>query len=323
LLLTNDGGLARALELPETGWLRRYRVRAFGQVTQEQLDQLRGGLTIDGVQYGPIEATLDRMQGANAWLTFAIREGKNREVRNVLGALGLQVNRLIRVSFGPFQLAELPAGDVEEVKTRILREQLGERLARSAGCDFSAPVIERVEEREAADPTHVERRDQPSVSSHAAARETADAHGRGNRQQHRREGGRPGRPHFGKQRALGQGSRGSRSPDAERPRAKHRPKSGSVWRDYEARGKAPSRRKFHGSRRDAGPAAELDASAEKQTKRAGLLSDRKGRRILVERFGNPPQEEPSRLHERASKYRKKPPRRDRSGGPRPSRPKGR
>ena len=106
LLLTNDGGLARVLEFPETGWLRRYRVRAHGSVTQAQLDALRKGVTVDGVRYGEIEATLDRHQGANIWLTFAIREGKNREVRNVLEHLGLRVNRLIRVSFGPFQLGE-------------------------------------------------------------------------------------------------------------------------------------------------------------------------------------------------------------------------
>jgi 23S rRNA pseudouridine2605 synthase len=140
LLLTNDGGLARALELPATGWLRRYRVRAHGSVTQDALDALRDGIRVDGVRYGAIEATLDRVQGANVWLTFAIREGKNREVRNVLGALGLAVNRLIRVSFGPFQLAELPEGGIEEVKTRTLRDQLGERLARLAGADFSATL---------------------------------------------------------------------------------------------------------------------------------------------------------------------------------------
>src|SRR6201991_205758 len=99
LLLTNDGGLARVLELPATAWLRRYRVRAMGRVTQETLDKLRDGVTVDGVHYGPIEAKLDRMQGANCWLTFAIREGKNREVRKVLESLNLKVNRLIRVSF--------------------------------------------------------------------------------------------------------------------------------------------------------------------------------------------------------------------------------
>jgi 23S rRNA pseudouridine2605 synthase len=140
LLLTNDGGLARALELPDTGWLRRYRVRAHGEVTQAQLDELKKGVEVDGVKYGPIDATLERDQGANVWLVFAIREGKNREVRNVLAHLGLEVNRLIRVSYGPFQLGELAEGQVEEVKTRVLREQLGEKLVALAGADFTRPM---------------------------------------------------------------------------------------------------------------------------------------------------------------------------------------
>ena len=143
LLLTNDGGLARVLELPETGWLRRYRVRAKGEIDQAKLDALLGGITVDGVAYGPIEATLDRAQGANAWLTVSLREGKNREVRNVLAALGMTVNRLIRVSYGPFQLGEVPEGGIEEVRTRILRDQIGEELAAAAGADFDGPLIER------------------------------------------------------------------------------------------------------------------------------------------------------------------------------------
>ena len=105
-----------------------------------QLDRLRAGITIDGIRYGSIEAALDRAQGSNVWLTFAIREGKNREVKNVLGHLGLKVNRLIRVSFGPFELADLAPGEIEEVKTRTLREQLGERVIALAGADFSAPM---------------------------------------------------------------------------------------------------------------------------------------------------------------------------------------
>jgi 23S rRNA pseudouridine2605 synthase len=136
LLLTNDGGLARVLELPDTGWLRRYRVRAHGEVTQVQLDQLAAGVEVDGVKYGPIEAQLERDQGANVWLVVAIREGKNREVRNVLGHLGLEVNRLIRVSYGPFQLGELAEGEVQEIKSRVLREQLGEKVIAQAGADF-------------------------------------------------------------------------------------------------------------------------------------------------------------------------------------------
>ena len=139
LLLTNDGALSRALELPATGWLRRYRVRAHGRVNQEDLDLLREGVTIEGVNYGPIEATVDRAQGGNVWLTFAMREGKNREVKNVLGGLGLRVSRLIRVSFGPFQLGELAPAEIAEVRMRTLREQLGPRLIALIGADFSAP----------------------------------------------------------------------------------------------------------------------------------------------------------------------------------------
>ncbi len=140
LLLTNDGGLARVLELPATGWLRRYRARALGRVTQAALDRLRSGITLAGVRYGPIEATLDREQGANVWLTFAIREGKNREVRKVLESLGLKVNRLIRVAYGPFELGELDDGAVKEVETEALRAQLGPELAALANADFSSPL---------------------------------------------------------------------------------------------------------------------------------------------------------------------------------------
>jgi 23S rRNA pseudouridine2605 synthase len=143
LLLTNDGNLARMLELPAVGWLRRYRVRAHGRITEERLEALRGGITIDGIRYGSIEASADRIQGANVWLTFAMREGKNREVKNVLGHLGLAVNRLIRVSFGPFTLGDLAPGDIEEVRTRTLREQLGGRIAALAKADFSGPRAQR------------------------------------------------------------------------------------------------------------------------------------------------------------------------------------
>jgi 23S rRNA pseudouridine2605 synthase len=142
LLLTNDGGLARVLELPATAWLRRYRVRANGRVTQAALDGLRAGITVEGVRYGPIEATLDREQGANCWLTFAIREGKNREVRKVLETLNLKVNRLIRVSFGPFSLGELPEWGVKEVESKALRTELGEKIVAEAGADFDAPVVD-------------------------------------------------------------------------------------------------------------------------------------------------------------------------------------
>jgi 23S rRNA pseudouridine2605 synthase len=140
LLLTNDGGLARALELPATGWLRSYRVRALGRVTQEALDGLKRGITVAGIHYGPIEATLDREQGANVWLTLGLREGKNREVRKVLEQLGLQVNRLIRVGYGPFELGDLGDGDVQEVETEELRKALGPDIAAQANADFESPL---------------------------------------------------------------------------------------------------------------------------------------------------------------------------------------
>ena len=141
LLLTNDGGLARVLELPKTGWLRRYRVRANGQTDQARLDELRNGVTIDGEDYAGIEATLDRVQGANVWLTMGLREGKNREIKRVLEHIGLYVNRLIRISYGPFQLGDLGDGALEEVPGRVLRDQLGEALSAEAGVDFEAPVL--------------------------------------------------------------------------------------------------------------------------------------------------------------------------------------
>jgi 23S rRNA pseudouridine2605 synthase len=277
LLLTNDGGLARVLELPETGWLRRYRVRAHGQIRQDQLDRLRSGLTLEGVHYGPIEATLDRTQGTNVWLNVAIREGKNREVRNVLGALGLQVNRLIRVSFGPFQLADLPAGEVEEVTTRVLRQQLGERVSQIAGCDFSAPIL-----------TIPGRPDATSIGqvSVRTAREE-----RGDPSQSSRL------------------PRGRADPRDEPPRKSRMTRTGDAWRDHDATGK----RTFHGSRAD-----KRSPSEEVSERRAGLLRDRRGRNILVERV--PPQQAPTAVPK--PKHRRRPPR-DRSGGPRPSRPRGR
>ncbi|MBI2242364.1 MAG: rRNA pseudouridine synthase [Magnetospirillum gryphiswaldense] len=125
LLLTNDGELARSLELPAAGWVRRYRVRVHGQIDPETLVPLEKGLMVDGVKYGPIKAILDRQQGSNAWLTISLKEGKNREIRRVMEHLGWPVSRLIRVSYGPFQLGSLPEGGVEEVPAKIVKDQLG------------------------------------------------------------------------------------------------------------------------------------------------------------------------------------------------------
>jgi len=140
LLLTNDGGLARLLELPATGWVRRYRVRANGRVTLEALEALKDGLLVDGVQYGPIEAKLDKEQGANVWLTIALREGKNREVKMICEHLGLKVGRLIRTSFGPFQLGELARGAVDEISQKVLNEQVRGGTKRKEGAKPKRPA---------------------------------------------------------------------------------------------------------------------------------------------------------------------------------------
>jgi 23S rRNA pseudouridine2605 synthase len=142
LLLTNDGALARLLELPSTGWLRRYRVRAHGTLTQADLDKLKNGVTVEGVHYGPIEAQIDRQQGGNVWMTIGLREGKNREIKRILEFLNVTVNRLIRISFGPFMLGDLATGSAEEVKTRVLRDQLGEKAIAEAGITLPRPARE-------------------------------------------------------------------------------------------------------------------------------------------------------------------------------------
>lgn len=125
LLLTNDGELKRKLELPSTGWVRKYRVRVKGTPTEDSLEPLRKGVTVDGERFQPMQISIDKQQGANAWLTIALREGKNREIRRAVETIGLTVNRLIRISYGPFQLNALKSGEVEEVRGKVLRDQLG------------------------------------------------------------------------------------------------------------------------------------------------------------------------------------------------------
>ncbi|MCG7519305.1 pseudouridine synthase [Ruegeria sp. Ofav3-42] len=125
LLLTNDGGIKRKLELPATGWLRKYRVRVNGRPKDEDFAPLRKGLVIEGERFQPMTVTLDRQQGANAWLTIGLREGKNREIRRAMEDIGYAVNRLLRVSYGPFQLGNLKPGEVEEIRRRVMRDQLG------------------------------------------------------------------------------------------------------------------------------------------------------------------------------------------------------
>jgi 23S rRNA pseudouridine2605 synthase len=291
LLLTNDGGLARELELPETGWVRRYRVRAHGHVAQEDLDRLRDGVTVDGVHYGPIEAALERDQrGANVWISFAIREGKNREVRNVLAHLGLAVNRLIRVEFGPFGLGTLPEGEIEEVETGNLRTQLGPRIVARAGCDFSGPAAQLEQSRE-------DRRER----RHALHEQLRDAR-RSPRDQDRD-------PDHEERRSFRK-TRGEWDEEApEKPAG--RPRRGHAWRQEDA----PLRRTYRGSRRE-----DLKfADEERPDRRIGETTDRKGRSVVVERFGEPKERpEPEKTRDRGS--RRGPPR-DRASGPRPSRPR--
>jgi 23S rRNA pseudouridine2605 synthase len=300
LLLTNDGELARVLELPATGWLRRYRVRAHGSLTQDKLDALRDGITISGIHYGAIEASIDRVQGSNLWLTFAIREGKNREVRTILSHLGLDVTRLIRVSFGPFQLGELEEGAVEEVRTRVLREQLGEKLAEMAGLDFAAPITARPEPDA---PRRMQRPSREKTQLTPWVKKTGDAKRTGD----------------------------------ERPKPKRRSKAAEhAWRARdEARPAKKLRRRFHGARDD-------EARIQPQgRKRSEALTDRKGRHVAVERYGERPVREAKRpefvkrerFGERNDRPDERPHRRphkpakrsrrssDRGHGPRPHRPK--
>ena len=147
LLLTNDGALARTLELPATGWVRRYRVRVHGPVDEAALAALSKGKTLDGIRYGPVAAELERKTGSNAWLRVGLTEGKNREVRKLLNHMGLEVTRLIRVSFGPFQLGRLATGECSEVSAKSLAEQLGGLLPVSSSLPTATAARARARER--------------------------------------------------------------------------------------------------------------------------------------------------------------------------------
>jgi 23S rRNA pseudouridine2605 synthase len=268
LLLTNDGGLARVLELPSTGWLRRYRVRAHGSIDQAALDRLSDGVTIDGVDYQGVEAKLDREQGSNAWLTLGLREGKNREIKKILEHLGLAVNRLIRISFGPFELGDLPEREVMEVRTRVLRDQLGAKLAREANANFDAPLTVR---------------DGPPPELRESERTRSE---RG-----RRDNFGPRRPTQGRQdRATKSGADRS-----ERDGARRAPLKSST----------PERRRKHVSALRAEIAADAsDAKGPRKRLERSATQDRKGRTVAVERrsrdhgatLGLPGREPPERGH---------------------------
>jgi 23S rRNA pseudouridine2605 synthase len=280
LLLTNDGGLARVLAHPTTGWLRRYKVRAYGDIDQATLDGLRDGISIDGVDYGPIEARLDRQQGDNTWLTLGLREGKNREIKVILEHLGLQVNRLIRMSFGPFQLGDLEMGLVEEVPTRVLRDQLGEALAQEAGVDFASPVREPVDE--SAD-DHEERR--PDRRDERPARPRT-----GDDRPRRPRDDRPIRARPGDERPARGGKPERRGRDGDRPareEAPARPARRTAWRADEETAEP----KAFKPRRKSDPATERTANAERPRERVGAIKGAKGGKVLVERLVARPKEE--------------------------------
>ena len=344
LLLTNDGELARVLELPATGWLRRYRVRAHGAIAQPKLDALRGGVAIDGVRYGAIEATIDRVQGSNTWLTFAIREGKNREVRNVLGHLGLTVTRLIRVSFGPFQLGELTEGAVEEVPTRVLREQLGERVLAQSNADFSAPIFARPQPEEPEAPRK-ERRQRPAGARPSRDDARPSRHGERSDKHGERPGRHGDRPNKQGDRPSERSDRPTKQKDRKSPQRKS---LAHAWREPgEERGKT-LRRKFRGGRhddeqrqggrhQDERPQGERHQDGERpvarsrdelreqraaEKPRAGLVSDRKGRAVLVERYGQPAPVEQKKPEQRKFNPRGRRRSPDRASGPRPRSPRG-
>lgn len=275
LLLTNDGGLARVLELPETGWLRRYRVRAHGAITQDRLDPLRDGVTVNGIRYGSIDATVDRAQGANTWLTFAIREGKNREVRNVIEHLGLTVNRLIRLSFGPFQLGELKEGEVEEISTRVLRDQLGDKVVAKSEADFSGPVTVREEPKAPPPPHRVEPRPPREDRQRQDARPPrSDDRQRPDARPPRMDEGR--KPHA---RAAAERSR------FERPRSDEPDRGGA--RDKRTEGDAPRKDAYRPKQHVMRAKPERDERPKGKRPKQGVVVDRKKRRVSVERIGAP------------------------------------
>jgi 23S rRNA pseudouridine2605 synthase len=275
LLLTNDGGLGRLIELPDTGWLRRYRVRCYGEVNQAVLDTLRGGITVDGMHYGPIEATLDREKGDNVWLTLGLREGKNREVKRVLEHLGLQVNRLIRISFGPFQLGDLDEGAVEEVKTGFLRDQLGPDMIASSGVDFDAPIFRYDEEPDDIMPAPDDaRRDRGRDRDHdrGPRRERSDRRDFAEKRLGRPDRDRTATPHD----------------DAEKPTRPKRPHRNEptrkIWRADDVQDSAATRSLPKVPRRGQDPKAARAENAERAHHRAGKITTRGGKTVMVEKL---------------------------------------
>ncbi|WP_441984336.1 pseudouridine synthase [Microvirga sp. 2YAF29] len=294
LLLTNDGGLARVIAHPDTGWLRRYKVRAHGDLTQADLDGLRDGISIDGIDYGPIEARLDRVQGDNVWITMGLREGKNREIKRILEHLGMQVNRLIRMSFGPFQLGDLEQGLVEEVRTKVLKDQLGAALAVEAGVDFESPVREPIASFGSAKKERGEREDREERSFRSRG---------GDDRPRRRDDEKP---------FTGRGKDRFERDEEPRKHPSRLEMKKSIWRASESDEDA-SRRKA--PRRGADPREARTASGELPRERVGAISARKGNKVLVERLVRKPQEEEAPAPRRGRGDDERPRRGDRDAAP--------
>ena len=308
LLLTNDGGLAKVIAHPDAGWMRRYRVRAHGDVTQAELDKLKSGITLEGMDYGPVEATLDRVQGDNVWITLGLREGKNREVKKILEHLGLAVNRLIRLSFGPFQLGELESGLVEEVRTKVLKEQLGTKLAGEAGVDFESPVREPI--APFGSETRKTKGERPPRRDDRRDRDDRPRGGLGERPQRSGDRDFKSRDRDGGPRSGA--SRGGQRSD-ERPRVGGRPeRRPTVWRDG-----GEDRPRHKAPRRGEDPRAARAAAGERPRERVGAIKAPEGRKVLVERLVSQPRPE----GERPPRHRRDAPRPAPGGDDRPRRPK--
>ena len=286
LLLTNDGGLKRRLELPETGWLRKYRVRVNGQPNDLTFEPLRRGIVIDGEDFQPMEVKLDRQQGANAWLTVGIREGRNREIRRAMAEVRLVVNRLIRVSYGPFRLDEMQPGEVIEVKRRVLKDQLGGLLTGEDSDDSARPARKP-------------RADKAGDRKPRAAASGAD-------RPPRAEGDRPRKPYV--RRDDDSGDRPARKPYGDRPpRAEgDRPRKPYVRRDEDS-GDRPARKPYG----DRPPRAEGDRPRKPYVRRDEDNGDRPARKPYGDR--------PPRAEGAGDRPRKPYVRRDDDSGDRPAR----
>ena len=328
LLLTNDGELARLLELPSTGWLRRYRVRVFGKLQPAALKRLADGITIEGVVYGAIQVTVDQHGANNSWLTVGLREGKNREIRRVMEYLGLQVNRLIRISFGPFQLGDLDEGRADEVKERVLRDQLGVAKVPSSTLSLgeeAVPKTSRVRPQRGQKPPRS--RNAPTrdeVWYDKAHRDDDRAPAKGGRGGAQGRGGRPGGSGGGRsndRRAERSGPREGHRDGAPADRPwKDRPPRDQQSRDQQSRDRQSRDRHFQDRSPQDRPPRERSSSDRPPSDRPGRPGGQRSGPHASSRSGTAPDRDRRPKAEGGSR----PP--SRSGGPsgdrRPSHPKG-